>query len=149
MPVEQRTRFMAKAAARQVTAPEATSSSRLRGAGLAIGSLDGTGRFAVDAASARLGMSKSELAAMMGLAPETLYRPARALAAKTQARMGEVLEIVGRVADWAGGEKQALAWYRAEPIPAFGGRTAEALVRDGHAAAVRDYLDHVACGGFA
>ena len=58
-------------------------------------------------------------------------------------------EIIGRVADWAGGKDQAMAWYRAEPIPAFGGRTAESLVKEGKAAAVRDYLDHVAVGGFA
>ena len=44
---------------------------------------------------------------------------------------------------------QAMAWYRAEPIPAFGGRTAEALVKSGSAAAVRDYLDHLATGGYA
>ena len=53
------------------------------------------------------------------------------------------------MADWAGGAYQALAWYRAEPLPAFGGRTAEALVKEGKANAVRDYLDHVALGGFA
>ena len=61
----------------------------------------------------------------------------------------EMAEIVGRVADWAGSRDLAMAWYRAEPIPAFGGRTAESLVRDGKAAAVRDYLDHVTVGGFA
>lgn len=60
-----------------------------------------------------------------------------------------MLGIVSRIADWAGGEKQAMAWYRAEPFPAFGGRTAESLVKDGKATAVRDYLDHVATGGFA
>jgi hypothetical protein len=42
-----------------------------------------------------------------------------------------------------------MAWYRAEPIPAFGGRTAESLVKDGKADAVRDYLDSVALGVFA
>jgi hypothetical protein len=61
----------------------------------------------------------------------------------------EMAEIVGRVADWAGSRDLAMAWYRAEPIPAFGGRTAESLVKDGKAAAVRDYLDHVTVGGFA
>ena len=61
----------------------------------------------------------------------------------------EMLEIVGRIVDWAGGEKQAMAWYRAEPIPAFGGRTAEALVKSGNATAVRDYVDHLATGGYA
>ena len=42
-----------------------------------------------------------------------------------------------------------MAWYRAQPISAFGDRTAEALVKSGQAAAVRDYLDHLAMGGFA
>ena len=60
-----------------------------------------------------------------------------------------MLEIVGRVETWAGGKDQAMAWYRAEPIAALGGRTAEALVKDGKATALRDYLDHVALGGFA
>ena len=80
---------------------------------------------------------------------EALYKAARAHAAKTQSRVREMLEIVGRVAAWAGGKEQAMAWYRAEPLPAFGGRTAEFLVKDGKAEAVRDYLDHVALGGFA
>jgi hypothetical protein len=60
-----------------------------------------------------------------------------------------MLEIISRVTDWAGGKEQAMAWYRAQPLPAFGGRTAEALVKEGKAAAVRDYLDHMAVGGFA
>ena len=104
---------------------------------------------AVNRVAERFGMSKSQLAETMGLARETVYRPARMEAPKTQARATEMLEIVGRIVDWVGGEKQAMAWYRAEPIPAFGGRTAEALVKEGKAAAVRDYLDHVATGGFA
>jgi hypothetical protein len=66
-----------------------------------------------------------------------------------QARVQEMLEIIGRVVDWAGGKEQAMAWYRAEPIASFGGRTAESLVKEGKAAAVRDYLDRVALGGFA
>jgi hypothetical protein len=60
-----------------------------------------------------------------------------------------MLEIVNRISDWAGSEEQAMAWYRAQPIPAFGGRTAESLVKEGRAADVRDYLDQVALGGFA
>jgi hypothetical protein len=34
-----------------------------------------------------------------------------------------------------------MAWYRAQPIPAFGGRTAESLLRDSKASAMWDYLD--------
>lgn len=71
-------------------------------------------------------MSKTQLAETAGLARET-----------------------SRAMEWAGGKEQAMAWYRAQPLPAFGGRTAEALAKDGKAAAVRDYLDHMALGGFA
>lgn len=108
-----------------------------------------TGTVAVESVVRYFGLSKAQLAATTGLSLETLYRPKRATAGKTQARLKEMLEIVDRVTDWAGGKDQAMAWYRAEPIPAFGGRTAEALVKEGRAGDVRDYLDHVALGGFA
>lgn len=107
------------------------------------------GRVALDRAMQELHVSKANLAETIGVAPETLQRSARVEAPKTQARLREMLEIIARVSSWAGGWVQALAWYRAEPIPAFGGRTAESLVKEGRAAAVRDYLDGVALGSFA
>ena len=68
--------------------------------------------------------------------------------------LGDVLlrerrEILELVRGWAGSEARALAWYRAQPISALGGRTAEVLVGGGQAYAVRQYIDHVALGGFA
>lgn len=113
------------------------------------GLLEPDGRVAIERATSELRMSKADLAETVGLAAETLQRSARVEAPKTQARLREMLEIVARVSSWAGGRVQAMAWYRAEPIPAFGGRTAEALVKEGKAAAVRDYLDGVALGSFA
>lgn len=110
---------------------------------------DATGKVSVDRVAAGFGMSKLQLAETIGVKRETVYRSARALGRKPQSRTIEMLEIIARIAAWAGGEVQAMAWYRAEPIPAFGGRTAEALVKDGKAAALRDYLDHIATGGFA
>jgi uncharacterized protein (DUF2384 family) len=107
------------------------------------------GRVAIDRAADELRMSKADLAETGGLAAETLQRRARVEAPKTQTRLREMLEIVARVSSWAGGSVQAMAWYRADPIPAFGGRTAESLVKEGRAAAVRDYLDGVALGSFA
>ena len=103
----------------------------------------------MDAVSERLGISKRELAETAGLPRSTAQRRSRAESATSQARINEMAEIIHRIATWAGGERQALAWYRAEPIPAFGDRTAESLVKSGKAAAVRDYLDHLALGGFA
>lgn len=111
--------------------------------------MDSTGRISVDRVADSFGMSKTQLAETVGLARESLYKAARVGTLKTQARVREMLEIISRVSEWAGGKEQAMAWYRAQPIPAFGGRTAEALVKDGKAGAVRDYLDHLAVGGFA
>jgi len=111
--------------------------------------MDKGGKIAVQQVADGFGMSKTQLAETAGLARETLYRLERSRGTKTQTRLREMLEIISRAADWAGGKEQAMAWYRAQPLPAFGGRTAEALVKDGKAAAVRDYLDHMALGGFA
>jgi hypothetical protein len=61
----------------------------------------------------------------------------------------EAAKIIRRVTPWAGSSDQASAWYRSQPIPAFGNRTAEALVRDGKASVVHEYLDSIALGGFA
>jgi hypothetical protein len=121
----------------------------LSGGRFATAFLDDRGNIAVDRLTQRLGLSKAQLAETTGLTQDVLYRSARLERPKPQARLNEMVEIVGRIAGWAGGEKQALAWYRAEPLPSFGGRTAESLVKDGKAAAVRDFLDRVATGGFA
>lgn len=120
-----------------------------RGCGLVVSFADARGVISMDRVARSFHMSRGQLAETVGISPETLHRTSRAVAPRTQARVKEMLEIVGRVADWAGGKDQAMAWYRAEPLPAFGGRTAESLVKDGKAAAVRDWLDHVALGGFA
>ena len=111
--------------------------------------MDKGGQIPADRLADGFGMSKTQLAETAGIPRENLYRLERSRTAKTQGRLREMLEIISRVAEWAGGKEQAMAWYRAQPLPAFGGRTAEALVKDGKAGAVRDYLDHMAVGGFA
>lgn len=133
----------------RTVAAAALTQTKPRGGYLVVSFLDSKGHISVDRVAKRFGMSKIQLAETIGLKAETVYRAARLEAPKTQTRATEMLEIIGRIADWAGGEKQAMAWYRAEPIAAFGGRTAESLVKEGKASAVRDYLDHVATGGFA
>lgn len=107
------------------------------------------GRIDMDAVGRLFGLSRAQLADTAGLGRDTLQKSARRDAPKAQARVAEMVEILSRVEDWAGGRPQALAWYRAQPIPALGGRTAEALVQTGQAAHVRAYLDHLALGGFA
>lgn len=68
---------------------------------------------------------------------------------RSQHTGNETLEILSRVREWAGGEAQAMVWYRSQPIPSLDGCTPEALVQSGRAAAVRDYLDRIEIGGFA
>jgi uncharacterized protein (DUF2384 family) len=113
------------------------------------GVLDHSGSVDIDRVADLFRMTKTQLAETVGLAPTTITKADRRTAPRTQTRVREMLEILARVRDWAGGETQAMAWYRAQPIPALDGRTAEALVKSGQAAAVRDYLDHLALGGFA
>ena len=122
----------------------------VRGAGTPIlGLIDEHGGVSVGAVAEVFLMSKAQLAETAGLAREVFQKSARRDSPKAQNRVREMLEIISLVQTWAGGPAQAMAWYRAEPIPAFGGRTAEALVKSGAATAVRDYVDHLATGGYA
>ena len=97
----------------------------------------------------QFGVTQRDIAETAGLSASATYRKSRMASAATQARLAEMSEILHRVTAWSGGGRQAMAWYRAEPIPAFGGRTAESIVKGGNATALRDYLDHLALGGFA
>ena len=117
---------------------------------LSIASLmDERGALNVEDVADAFHMSKAQLAETAGLAREVFQKTARRDSPKAQTRVREMVEIISLVQAWAGGPAQAMAWYRAEPIPAFGGRTAEALVKSGQAAAVRDYIDHLTTGGYA
>ena len=44
---------------------------------------------------------------------------------------------------------RAYAWFRAEPLPGFGGATPDQLVREGRAEHVHAYLDRIMAGGYA
>ena len=106
------------------------------------------GIVAIDVLAERLHLTRQQVAETAGISRDTIYKPARLASPKAQGRLREVAEILDRVRDWAGGDLAALAWYRSRPIPALGGRTAEALVKDGRATLVRDWLDAVAVGAF-
>lgn len=113
------------------------------------GFMDKRGLVDVERVADAFRMTKGQLAETAGLGAATISKADRRTAPRAQSRVTEVLEIISRVRDWAGGEAQAMAWYRSQPIPALDGRTPEALVKSGKAGAVRDYLDHLALGGFA
>ncbi len=99
--------------------------------------------------SEMLRVTKGELASASGLSRDAVSKTTRLGAPATQARLREVAEIINRVLPWCGSVQQAFAWYRSQPIPAFGDQTAENLVRQGRAGHVLDYLGGIALGGYA
>lgn len=99
--------------------------------------------------SARLHVTKLELARAAGLSRDAVSKTARLESAATQARLRDMVEIIARVQPWAGSLPQAFAWYRAQPLPSFGDQTAEDLVKAGRAEHVKAYLSRIAVGGFA
>lgn len=110
---------------------------------------DHSGQVAVHRLSDMLHITRGELAATLGLSRDAISKTARLSRPATQARLRDMVEILNRVRPWAGSAQQAFAWYRSQPLPSFGDRTAEALVQEGRADAVRRYLDRIATGGYA
>ncbi len=96
-----------------------------------------------------LHITKQELASATGLSRDAVTKTSRSSAVSTQKRLREVVDIVNRIIPWAGSLPSAFAWYRSQPIPSFGDKTAEDLLKEGKGQAVRDYLSRIAEGGYA
>jgi hypothetical protein len=107
------------------------------------------GVVATDVLSEQLRITKAELAVASGLSRDAVSKTNRLHGRATQTRLRDVAEIIARVMGWAGSVPQAFAWYRAMPLPSFGDRTAEDLVKEGRAEAVKAYLSRIATGGYA
>ena len=84
-----------------------------------------------------------------GLSRTSISKTTRLQSPATQTRLREVAEIVNRILPWCGSVPQAFAWYRSQPIPAFGDLTAEDLVRMGRTDHLMSYLAGIALGGYA
>ena len=93
--------------------------------------------------------TKSEIAATLGLGRDAFARASRIRARKTQSRLRQMLEILNRVEAITGSPLAAYAWFRAEPLPGFGGVTPDQLLRQGRADDVHAYLDRIMAGGYA
>jgi hypothetical protein len=111
--------------------------------------LSGEGLVEPDRLSSALRVTKGELAAAAGLSRDAVSKTRRLQAPATQARLREVAEIINRILPWCGSVPQAFAWYRSQPIPAFGDQTAEDLVRAGRSEHLKSYLAGIAAGGYA
>ena len=93
--------------------------------------------------------TKSEIAGTLGLGKDAFTRASRIRARKTQVRLRQMLEILSRVEAAMGSSLAAYAWFRAEPLPGFGGATPDRLLREGRAEDVHAYLDRTMAGGYA
>lgn len=102
----------------------------------------------IDLITTAFGLTRAQLDDTVGLPADTLQSIGHSDASATWSRVLELVGIISRIESWAGGGAAAMEWYRAHPIPAFGGRTAEAVVKAGDGKAVLRYLDHLAAGGF-
>ncbi|MBU2714221.1 antitoxin Xre/MbcA/ParS toxin-binding domain-containing protein [Zooshikella harenae] len=107
------------------------------------------GNVHTDPLVAALHITKVELALATGLSADAVSKKSRALTRKSQTRLREVIEIINRILPWTDSVYAAFAWYRSQPLPSFGGLTAEDLVKQGKAEAVRKYLSRIAEGGYA
>jgi uncharacterized protein (DUF2384 family) len=107
------------------------------------------GIVASDRLAQTLRITKTELAAATGLSRDAISKRTRSESRATQARLRDTVEIINRATRWSGSVGRAFAWFRSQPLPSFGDKTAEDLVKEGRAEAVKAYLSRIAEGGFA
>jgi len=84
---------------------------------------------------------KGGLTALVKLHRNTLTRSPGS--AKVQQRLGEIAKILAYAADLSGDKARAAVWFRYQPLHGFDNRTAEDLVRGGHAGAVMKHLENL------
>lgn len=88
----------------------------------------------------QLDMPPSELATLAGIAPGGV---------RTDQALTTIITIFALATEMAGNERRAAIWFKQQPIPACGGRTAYDLVGEGKANAVLTYLEAVRLGAYA
>ncbi len=96
-----------------------------------------------------LHITQNDLADVTGLSRDSVSKQARSKSRNTQTRLRDTVEIINHVSEWSGGVGRAFAWFRSQPLPSFGDKTAEDLVKEGRADAVKAYLSRIADGGYA
>ena len=99
----------------------------------------GTDGLVISGALAKaLHITKSDLAEVTGLSRDSVSKTVRLKSRATQARLRDAVEIINRVIEWSGSVGRAFAWFRSQPLHSFGDKTAEDLVKEGRASAVKD-----------
>lgn len=107
------------------------------------------GFVAANALAEALHITRNDLASATGLSRDAVSKSARSKSRATQTRLRDTVEIINRESEWSGGVGRAFKWFRTQPLPTFGDKTAEDLVKEGRADAVKAYLARIADGGYA
>lgn len=94
-----------------------------------------------------LGLTLTELAGLAGVARNTLT--ARASARKVDQALSPLVRIIALASEMAGDASRAAIWFKHQPIPGWGGKTAYDLVRERKADKVMAYLEAVRAGVYA
>jgi hypothetical protein len=97
--------------------------------------------------SEKLGLPLTELAAMIGVARTTLT--AKSGLRKVDSALSPLVRIIAMAAEMAGDEGRAAIWFKHQPLPGWGGKTALDLVREGKSDRVLDYLESVRAGVYS
>ncbi|RDJ21811.1 DUF2384 domain-containing protein [Bosea caraganae] len=97
--------------------------------------------------SEKLGVTLSELAGLIGVARTTLT--AKTGARRVDTALSPLVRVLAMAAEMAGDEDRAAIWFKHQPLPGWGGKTAFDLVREGKAGKVLDYLESVRAGVYA
>jgi hypothetical protein len=95
----------------------------------------------------RLGVTLTEMAALAGVARNTLT--ARAGARKVDLALSPIVRILAMASEMAGDDQRAAIWFKHQPIPGWAGKTAYDLVRERKADKVLAYLEAVRSGVYA
>lgn len=96
--------------------------------------------------AARLRLPMSQLAKLAHVNRNTMA--AKPNSPAVQAKLGQIAQIIARAAEMSGDEGRAIIWFKHMPITGFG-KTAEKLVEEGHADAVKWTLDSMEAGVYA
>jgi hypothetical protein len=97
--------------------------------------------------SEKLGLPLSDLAALIGVARTTLT--AKSGARRVDGALSPLVRIIAMAAEMAGDEGRAAIWFKHQPLPGWGGKTALDLVRDGKGDKVLEYLESVRAGVYS
>jgi hypothetical protein len=68
---------------------------------------------------------------------------------KCPSRLQAVIKIISKLTLWTNSDQLSYAWYRSEPVPAFGGLTAEHIVRQHNIEIEERYIEHLVADSFA